>query len=414
MAFDGSQTFVIVGASLAGARAAETLRAEGFDGRVVLVGAERRPPYQRPPLSKDYLRGDATLEQALVHPQGFYAEHAIELRPGTTVAGIDRDRRQAVLVDGDRIGYDRLLLATGARSRRFEGPGGRLDGIFYLRDVDDADRLRTRLGSPMRVVVVGGGWIGTEVAASTRQLGHHVTLVHSEPAPLQRVLGPEVAEVYRSLHADHGVEMRMSTRVASFRGGTAVEEVVTTDGETIAADLVVVGIGAAPRTALAAAAGLQVDDGVVVDEYLRTSDARIFAAGDVAAAWHPRLGRRVRVEHWSTALNQGPVAARNMLGHAIAYDRLPYFYSDQYDVGMEYLGHAPEWDRVVFRGDPAQREIIAFWVKDDRVVAAMNLNVWDVVEPLRRLITSRHPVDDARLRDPDVPLDELLPATVAG
>jgi 3-phenylpropionate/trans-cinnamate dioxygenase ferredoxin reductase subunit len=232
-------------------------------------------------------------------------------------------------------------------------------------------------------------------------------MVHSDAAPLQKVLGPEVAAVYGALHVDRGVTMRMNTRVRSFRGETAVEAVVTDRGDAIPADLVVVGIGVTPRTRLAAAAGLAVEDGIVVDQYLRTSDERIYAAGDVASAWHPLLRRHVRVEHWSNALNQGPAAARNMLGVVTPYDRLPYFFSDQYDVGMEYLGHAPEWDRVVFRGEPATREFIAFWVKDDRVAAAMNVNVWDVTEALRHLITSQQAVDDERLRDPDVPLDQL-------
>jgi 3-phenylpropionate/trans-cinnamate dioxygenase ferredoxin reductase subunit len=405
--------FVIVGASLAGAKAAETLRSEGFEGGVTLVGAERHRPYERPPLSKAYLRGDAAVDEVFVHPEPFYAEQGIELRTGSPAATIDRHRRQVVLEDGDRIPYDRLLLATGAEPRRLDVPGVELDGICYLRSLDDAGRLRARLTTASSVVVVGGGWIGAEVAASARQLGRPVTMVHPHQAPLQTVLGPEVGAVFRALHADHGVEMRMSTRVESFRGATAVEEVVTDHGDTIAADLVVVGAGATPRTRLALEAGLQVDDGVLVDGYLRTSDERIYAAGDVASAWHPLLGSRVRVEHWSNALHQGPAAARNMLGHATPYERLPYFFSDQYDLGMEYLGHAPDQQGVVFRGDPATREFIAFWIEDDRVAAAANVNVWDVVEPLRRIITSRQPVDDDALRNADVPLDALARDLVA-
>jgi 3-phenylpropionate/trans-cinnamate dioxygenase ferredoxin reductase subunit len=402
------RTFVIVGGSLAGAKAAETLRSEGFSGRVVLVDADRHLPYERPPLSKGYLRGESGRDDVLVHPEAFYADQGIEVLRRSTVAGIDRRRRAAVLDDGDRVAYDRLLIATGAEPRRLDGPGAGLEGIRSLRDLDDADRLRADLTAGTRVVVVGGGWIGAEVAASARQLGAEVTMVHSDAAPLQKVLGPEVAAVYGALHADRGVTMRMNTRVRSFRGETAVEAVVTDRGGAIPADLVVVGIGVTPRTGLAAAAGLAVEDGIVVDQYLRTSDERIYAAGDVASAWHPLLRRHVRVEHWSNALNQGPAAARNMLGVVTPYDRLPYFFSDQYDVGMEYLGHAPEWDRVVFRGEPATREFIAFWVKDDRVAAAMNVNVWDVTEALRHLITSQQPVDDERLRDPDVPLDQLV------
>jgi 3-phenylpropionate/trans-cinnamate dioxygenase ferredoxin reductase component len=406
------RTFLIVGASLTGAKAAETLRAESFDGRVVLVGHERSRPYERPPLSKTYLRGESELEKIFVHSDGYYAEHGIELHSETPVTRIDRERHEAVLAGGERIAYDRLLVATGSEPRRLAGPGADLENIYYLRSLEDADRLRAGLAQATSVAVVGGGWIGAEVAASARQLGHDVTMIHAEAAPLLRVLGPEIAEVYRALHAEHGVDLRMNERVASFRGATAVEQVVTEKGTAIAADLVVVGIGVKPRTELAIAAGLDVDNGILVDEYLRTSDERVYAAGDVASAWHPFFGRRVRVEHWSNALNQGPAAARNMLDLATPYERLPYFFSDQYDAGMEYLGHAPEWDRVVFRGDPRTREFIAFWVKDDRVVAAMNMNVWDVVEPLRAIIGSRRAVADERLQDTDVPLEDIVTGPV--
>lgn len=233
-------------------------------------------------------------------------------------------------------------------------------------------------------------------------------MIHPGAAPLQSVLGPEVANVYRALHADHGVELQMGKRVAGFGGTGSVEEVLTTDRDRIAADLVVVGVGVVPRTELAEAAGLRIDDGIVVDEHLRTSDPRIFAAGDVASAWHPFYERRVRVEHWANALNQGPAAARNMLGRDEPYQRLPYFYSDQYELGMEYLGYATDWDRVVLRGEPARGQFIAFWIKDDRVVAGLHANVWGVVETIRHLIQSREPVDDARLADPDMPLDQLV------
>ncbi len=403
-------TFVVVGASLAGAKAAEALRAEGFDGRLVLVGEEPQRPYERPPLSKGYLRGEADPDKLYVHDEGFYAEHDIELRTETRIVAIDRAGSEVVDADGERIAYDRLLLATGAAARRLRIPGADLDRIFYLRDLADADRLRAALADVGGVAVVGGGWIGAEVAATVRDTGREVTMIHPDPAPLQRTLGPEIGQIYRTLHADHGVKLAMETSVAAFRGDSAVEEVVTSDGKTIAADLVVVGVGAVPRTELAADAGLDVEAGILVDDRLRTGDERIFAAGDVASAWHPLLERRVRVEHWGNALNQGPAAARNMLGHQTPYDRLPYFFSDQYDVGMEYVGYASDWDRVVFRGDPASREFIAFWVARDRVVAAMNVNVWDVVEPMRRVIASKQPVHDARLADSDVPIDELVPA----
>jgi 3-phenylpropionate/trans-cinnamate dioxygenase ferredoxin reductase component len=402
-------TFVIVGASLAGAKAAETLRAEGFDGRLVLIGAEAERPYERPPLSKEYLRGEVGRDRVYVHPEGYYAEHDVELRLGRTAIGLDPARRQVALDDGERLRYDRLLLSTGAEPRRLDIPGAALDGVLYLRTVADSDALRERLDRGGSVVVVGAGWIGSEVAASARQRGLDVTVVNPLSVPLQRVLGTEVGSIYRDIHSDHGVRMLSGTRVESFQGDTAIERVLTTDGRMLDCDLVVVGVGVRPRTQLAARAGLEIDNGIRVDEHLRTSVASVLAAGDVANAQHSHYGEPIRVEHWANALHQGPIAARSMLGQAAVYDRVPYFFSDQYDVGMEYSGYARSWDRVVFRGDRATREFIAFWMDGNRVVAGMNVNVWDVADPIQRLIRERIAVDDHRLADPAVPLGELVP-----
>ena len=404
------RTFVIVGASLAGAKAAETLRAEGFDERVVLIGAEHERPYERPPLSKDYLRGEVDRETVYVHPDGFYAEHDIELRLGRTAVSLNTAARELALDDGKRLCYDRLLLTIGAEPRRLSIPGGELDGVLYLRSVGDCDALRGRLDLGGRVVVIGAGWIGAEVAASARQRGLEVTVIDPLTVPLERVLGTEVGAVYRDIHLDHGVQMLMGTGVEAFEGGTAVERVRTTDERELACDFVVVGVGVQPRTGLAAQAGLAVDNGILVDEHLQTRAPGVFAAGDAANAHHPFYGERIRVEHWANALHQGPIAARAMLGEPDVYDRLPYFFSDQYDVGMEYAGFARTWDRVVFRGDPATREFIAFWLVEDRVVAGMNANVWDVTDPIQRLIRDRVAVDDRRLVDPDVSLEDLVPA----
>ena len=403
------QTFVIAGASLAGAKAAETLRAEGFDGRLVMIGAERERPYERPPLSKDYLRGESPREQVYVHEAGFYGEHEIELLLGRTVTSVDTSASQVALDDGERLGYDRLLLATGAEPRRLSIPGGELEGVLYLRRVEDSDALRARLDRGGSVVVVGAGWIGAEVAASARQRGLDVTVVEPASVPLERVLGAELGAVYRDIHADHGVKLLLGTGVEAFEGSAAVERVRTSDGRELECDFVVVGVGVQPRVQLASAAGIAVGDGILVDEHLQTDAAGVFAAGDVAGAWHPFYGERIRVEHWANALNQGPAAARNMLGRPEAYDTLPYFFSDQYEVGMEYAGFARSWDRVVFRGDPASREFIAFWMVGDRVVAGMNVGVWDVTDQIQRLIRQRAAVDDRRLADADVPLDELAP-----
>jgi len=404
------QTFVIVGGGMAGAKAAETLREEGFDGRIVLIGAESLRPYERPPLSKDYLRGETEQEKVHVHSEAYYGEHDIDLRLGREVSRLDTGSREVTLDDGETLRYDRLLLATGAEPRRLPIPGADLDGVLYLRTVPDSDRIRERLDRGGSLVVVGAGWIGAEVAASARQRGMEVTIVEPMSVPLERVLGPEMGAFYRDVHADHGVRLLLGTGVEGFEGGTAVERVRTNDGQTLDCDAVVVGVGVKPRTALAEAAGLAMGDGVLADELLQTSAEGVFAAGDVVSAQHPFYGQRIRVEHWANALEQGPAAARNMLGAGAPYDKLPYFFSDQYDVGMEYAGYATSWDRVVVRGDLAGREFIAFWLAGDRVLAGMNVNVWDVTDTIQRLIRERVAIDDRRLADPDVPLDELAGA----
>jgi 3-phenylpropionate/trans-cinnamate dioxygenase ferredoxin reductase component len=400
-------TYVIVGASLAGAKAAETLREDGFEGRVLLIGSEEVRPYERPPLSKEYLRGEVGREKVYVHEEAFYADHDVELRLGRTAVGLDTAANELTLDDGERLRYDRLLLTTGAEPRRLSIPGGELDGVLYLRSVVDSDTLSERLDRAGAAVVVGAGWIGCEVAASARQRGLEVTVVEQTSVPLERVVGAEVGAVYRDIHLDHGVQMLMGTGVEAFEGANAVERVRTADGRELECDLVVVGIGVEPRVQLAAEAGLAVDNGVLADEQLQTSAAGVFAAGDVANAQHPFYGERIRVEHWANALNQGPAAARNMLGRGEAYDLLPYFFSDQYDVGMEYAGYAATWDRVVFRGDPASREFIAFWLAGDRVLAGMNVNVWDVTDDIQQLIRARVRVDDRRLADPGVELGQV-------
>ena len=402
-------TFVIVGAGLAGAKAAETLRNQGFDGRIVLIGDETARPYERPPLSKDYLRGEKGFEAAAVHEEGYCDAHGIELFTSTLAESIDPKTSEVVLSTGKRLSYDRLLLATGAAPRRLAIPGAELAGVHYLRRLEDADRLRQALRGKPRIVVIGSGWIGLEVAASARQLGAEVVLVGRAPLPLSRILGPEIGAVYRDLHAEHGVTQRFGVSPESFRGSSTVEEVRLSDGTTEHADLVVVGAGVTPRTGLAEQGGLAVVNGITVDEHLQASIPGVYAAGDVASAFHPRYGTHIRLEHWSAALNQGPVAAQNMLGQNSVYSRVPYFYSDQYDFGMEYRGWAPAWDRVVFRGDPAGREFIAFWMHDGRVVAAMNANVWDASKSLAALVTRRRPVDAAYLADPERPLDDLAP-----
>jgi 3-phenylpropionate/trans-cinnamate dioxygenase ferredoxin reductase subunit len=402
-----AQTCVIVGASLAGAKAAETLRTEGFDGRVVLIGEETQRPYERPMLSKEYLRGDKPAAKLYVHDEGFYAEHDIELLTGTRVASVDPGAHEVTFADGSRMPYSRLLLSTGAAPRRLPLPGADLPGVRYLREMGDSDALRTAITAASRVVVIGAGWIGCEVAASARQLGAEVAIVAPAAAPLERVLGPELGRVYRDLHAEHGVDLHLSTQIEAIVGSGAAQGVRTTGGSVIEGDLVVVGVGASPRDELARAAGLTLENGIAVDEFLRTSAPEIFAAGDVAATWNPMYNKRIRMEHWANALNQGQTAARNMLGQDTAYTKLPYFYSDQYDLGMEYNGYASDWDRVVVRKGASVLEFIAFWLKDGRVLAGMNANVWDQGDAIKALVRGGATVDTDRLADPSVPLADL-------
>jgi 3-phenylpropionate/trans-cinnamate dioxygenase ferredoxin reductase subunit len=401
-------TLAIVGASLAGAKAAEGARDAGFDDRVVLIGDESGPPYERPPLSKSVLRGEDEPESARVHDEGFYEEHDIEVVTDRVLT-IDTVARRLHLSDGDSVPFDAAVLAMGAKPRRLAVPGAELDGVHLLRTVDDSLRLRDAIRTAQRVAVIGAGWIGSEVAASARQMGAEVVLIDPAPVPLHRVLGADVGSIFRDLHADHGVALRLGSGVQALQGSKTVESVVLEGGQVEEADVVVVGVGVVPRTELAdEALGLRVDDGIVVDQHLETSVPGIFAAGDVASAWHPHLRRHLRVEHWATALHQGVAAGRNAAGEDGTYHRLPYFFSDQYDLGMEYVGHGSADDDVVIRGDRAGRELIAFWHRDGIVSAAMHVNVWDVVADLEAIVGSGRPIDPGRLADPDVPLADVV------
>jgi NADPH-dependent 2,4-dienoyl-CoA reductase/sulfur reductase-like enzyme len=398
-------TFVIAGASLAGAKAAETLRDEGFDGQIVLLGTEQQLPYERPPLSKGYLLGNDPLDSVYVHPADWYAEHDVDLRMGVTVTNIDRAVSVVVASDDSALHYDRLLLTTGASPRRLNFPGSDRDEVLYLRTVPDSERLRAAFQQGPRVVVAGAGWIGLETTAAARSYGCPVTVLEPQPGALYDQLGPELGAVFADLHRSHGVQFRFGEVAEEFRPGL----VITSAGAEVPADLLVVGIGAAPNDQLAAAAGLEVGNGVLADEALRTSDPDIFAAGDVANSFHPLLGRRVRVEHWANALNGGPAAARSMLGQPVVYDPVPYYYSDQYDLGMECAGLPTPgtYDEIAYRGDRASLEFIAFWLFQGRVIAGMNVNVWDVNDDIQALIRSARQVDLSRLINPEIPLPEV-------
>jgi 3-phenylpropionate/trans-cinnamate dioxygenase ferredoxin reductase component len=406
----GDPAFVIAGAGLAGAKAAETLRDEGFGGPVVLIGDETERPYERPPLSKDYLLGKAEWESIFVHPRSWYGEHDVDLRLGVPVTGIDAAAHAVSLADGSRVGYAKLLLATGSSPRRLPIEGDDLDGVFYLRRVADSDRIKVAFATAPRVVVIGAGWIGLETAAAARAAGAEVTILEAAKLPLLRVLGKEVAQVFADLHREQGVELRFGVAVAEITGsGGRASGVRLGDGSHVPADAIIIGVGITPNIQLAEAAGLQVGNGIVVDARLRSSDPDIYAAGDVANAYHPVLGRHIRVEHWANALNQPQAAARAMLGRDVSYDLMPYFYTDQYDLGMEYAGHVEPggYDQVVFRGDVAGREFIAFWLAGGRVMAGMNVNVWDVNDAIQSLVRGGQTVDPGRLADAGVPLEEL-------
>jgi 3-phenylpropionate/trans-cinnamate dioxygenase ferredoxin reductase subunit len=407
---------LIIGGGLAGGTAAAALRKEGFDGDITVVAAEPHPPYQRPPLSKGYLAGNETTDAVILHPAEWYAERGIRLITGVAATRLDPAAHAVELDDGRRLSYDAVLLATGATPRTLPLPGAQLPGVMTLRRLDDSDALAAALrGGGQRLVVIGAGWIGMEVAATARGFGNEVAVLERDDVPLAMALGAEMGEVFRSLHLEHGVDLRTSVAVERIAGSDRVDGVVV-DGETLPADLVLVGIGAAPDTTLAETAGLDLLNGVLTDAALRTSAPDVYAAGDVANPFHPVLQRHLRSEHWANAKGTGKVAARSMLGMPASFDDIPYFYTDQFDLGMELSGYAPLMTdaELVVRGDLAAREFIAFWVEPPdptgrgRVIAGMNVNVWDVNKTVQALIRSGERLDAERLRSADVPLDSLL------
>jgi 3-phenylpropionate/trans-cinnamate dioxygenase ferredoxin reductase component len=405
------ETFVIVGASLAGGGAAATLRQEGFDGRVILIGAEPQPPYERPPLSKEYLRGESSFEQTLVQSSDFYGENGIETRFGVRASRVDPAKKVIELDGEEGVAYDKLLVATGGRNRRFPVPGLDLEGVYDLRTMADCERICAEIGPGRKAVVVGMGFIGSEVAASLRQSGVNVVVVDRNKVPLRRVLGEEVGRVIEGIHRDHEATLIFEDTVAAFEGADRVERVVTQGGRRIECDFVVAGLGVEPVTELLADTGAEIDNGIAVDEFCRTGVEGIYAAGDVANHYHPVFERRIRVEHWQNALNQGPAAARNMLGKDEPYDDIPWFWSDQYDFNLQYTGFHTEWDELIVRGSMEERNFVAFYLKDRRVLAAVAINRGRDLRRSMRLIKAQRPVDTTKLQDPDVDLRELLRVT---
>lgn len=400
-----AQGIVVIGAGLAAAKAVEGLREGGYDGALALIGDEAERPYERPALSKDYLQGKSSSDDLFVHADSWYADHAVTTHFGDAAVSIDRDARTVTLASGDTLSYDQLLLATGSRPNTLRIPGADLAGVFSLRRVSDSDQIRAAFAAVKKVVIIGAGWIGLETASAARAAGLDVTVLEYAPLPLQRVLGDQLATYFAELHRKNGVTLRTSVSVTELVGTDGRVSAVRVGDEVIPADMVIVGVGITPNAELAANAGLAVDNGITVDEKLHTSDPTIFAAGDVANARNTALDAGVRVEHWDNAIRQGELAAKSMLGEDVAYDWQPYFYTDQFDLGMEYVGYASAADDVVIRGDQASGEFIAFWLSGGVLKAGMNVNVWDVSDEIRALIGKS--VDPAKLADPAVPLADL-------
>jgi len=406
-----NRRFVIVGGGLAGAKIAEALRDRDFDGEITVLSEEDHLPYERPPLSKEFFAGKKTLPEFTVHDGEWFRDHRVDLRPGTTATAIDTAAHTVSLPDGSTISYDKLALATGSRSRRLDIPGSDAEGVHYVRTVDQAAALLRTLAADKKLVVIGAGWIGLEIAASARGFDVDVTVLEHAGLPLESTLGPEMGEVFAALHRQNGVDLRTGTDVSAISvDGDRASGVTLSDGTVIPADAVLIAVGALPNTELASEAGIDVDNGVLVDAGLQSSDADVVAVGDIAAAQHPILNARIRVEHWANALNQPETAADTMLGRPAEYVRMPYFFTDQYDLGMEYVGHAPHgaYARVVTRGDVDKREFLAFWLDSaNKVLAGMNVNIWDAGDAIKELVASSRPVDPDRLADPQIPLAEV-------
>lgn len=401
------QHIVIIGAGHAGGRAAEALRAAGHKGRVTLIGSERHLPYERPPLSKELLAGAIPTEKTFLHPAEFYVEAAIDLRLAATAAGIDRKSQRVALADGSTLPYDALLLTTGARARRLRIPGGEGPNVYYLRDIDDTLALRERLSAGVRLAVIGAGFIGLEVAATARKRGVDVTVIEVAPYPLARVAAPEIGDFLAALHRRNGVDVRTALAVASIEDTGAGLRIATASGETLTADIAAIGIGAQPNSELAAEAGIAVEDGVVVDEFGRTSDPAIFAAGDVTRHFNPLLGRRIRLEAWQNAQNQAIAVAKVMAGGSDAFTEVPWFWTDQYDMNLQMAGAPERWDELVWRGDPGERGFTVFHLAEGRPVAAVTVNNARDMRFARMLIARGTAVDIGRLADKAVKLQDL-------
>ncbi len=401
-----NETFVIVGAGLTGTRAVEAIRDGGHEGPLILVGSETSLPYDRPPLSKAVLAGTVAPDSALLHPAEWYAERRVDLRLGVRATRLDPDRHTLTLDGHDELGWDRLLIATGSSVRRLDVAGADLMNVLYLRTAAQSNVLRDRLSSGGSVVIIGAGWIGLEVAAAARGHGCKVTVIEPQQTPLHGIVGAEIGQYFVDLHTAQGVTFRLNDGVERLVGDGAVTGVITTSGEHLPADTVLVGVGISPNTRLAENAGIEVDDGILCDQSLHTSAADVFAAGDVATWFNPTLQQQMRVDHWANAHDGGFAAGRSMLDELVDYDVVPFFFSDQYDSGLEYTGHVPRGapTRLVLRGHPTDNAFMAFWLAEGRMLAGMHVNVWDTLDDITTLIKSGATLDPRLLADPRHPL----------
>lgn len=401
-------TMVIIGAGHAGGRAAEAMRIAGHKGNIVLIGEESHVPYERPPLSKELLSTDEAADKTFLHPRSFYADEHIDLRLDVHADSIDRAAREVVLADGNRVSYDRLLIATGGRVRTLTCPGADLAGVHTIRTIDDSLALRPALHDGAHLVVIGGGFIGLEVAASARKRGARVTVVELADQVLARVADPSVGALVADLHRKNGVEILTGVSIERLEGNGRVAAVVCTDGETRRADVVVAGIGIVPNLEIARDAGLETANGITADEFGRTSDPDIFTAGDVAFQYNPVLKRHVRLESWANAQNGGMAAARNMVSDPVPFAEVPWFWTDQYDLNLQTAGAPEEWDRVVVRGNPDEGRCVIFYMTGESVVGATTFNMGREMRFCRKLIESGQPIADADLADPTNRLRDIV------
>ena len=402
------QTFVVIGAGQAGGWTAKTLRDEGFEGRVILIGDENFAPHERPPLSKEVLLGDAEKDVCLLWPPGTLEDADIELRLGLSVTAIDTDGRKLSLSDGETIGWNKLMIATGGRARTLPVDGADLDGVYTLRTIADAEAIRSRLISGAKVLVIGAGWIGLEVAAAARKRNARATVIELADRVCARALTQEMSDWVHALHVRHGVDIRLSAEFERFEGDGKLEQAILSDGTALPCDIAVVGIGLIPNTELAEQAGLAIDNGIVVDEHGQTSHPDIFAAGDVTNHPNPLLGRRVRLESWENAQNQAINAAKAVLGTFESYAEIPWFWSDQYDANIQMMGLPEDWDETAVRGSRDAGEFIEFYLKDGEIQGAAAINNPRDLRFTRRMMTSGKKFDAASLADPDIKLQKLM------